>query len=214
MKSTLRIAGIVLAVNALTATAAVAAVHPGQHDTAGHHATKGTAKGAGHAHVTAHTTGVKVLRKLAHLDRRLVLVEKVSRVGRLDDADQASVLTNVEADRGTVAGVTAALESDVNDANLAAAHTVLTTLHPTVYVRAVNLLRHSERLTARIDALTALVDPTGQDATDLADATALLATLPASGFTAATDGATLRAAQHSVAEAQALVGGVAADVAA
>ncbi len=198
-----RFAVSALAVVALAGAPAVADAHPGH----GH--------GHGHTtHATSHGPATRTLRALAHLDRRLAHATSDRRLSHLTDADAAAVAANAATDRSAVEAVGTALAADPSDANLAAARDVLHSYRPTVYVVATNLLRHSERLAAAVTVLTPLVTPGSTDETDLTSATALLATVQASGFTATTDRATLHAAQHSVSQAQALVGQVADDVAA
>lgn len=194
-----RIAATLVAAAALATTASTAVAAPGH----GHHAA---------SHATAHSSSTHTLRALAHLDRRLTQAVKDSRVGRLTDTDKAAVLANVATDKAAVEAAAAVLTADASDANLAAAQTVLDTFRPVVYVRGVNILRHAERVAAAIATLQPAVTPGSTDETDLATATTLLAGVPASGFTATTDGATLHAAQQAVAQAQALVGQVATDL--
>jgi hypothetical protein len=97
----------------------------------------------------------------------------------------------------------------------AAAKAVLRSCHARVHVVGTNIVGHSERLAVEITDLQALVTPGSTDESDLAPASGLLAGVSASAFAATTDGATtVRAAQHAVAQAQALVDQVTADVAA
>jgi hypothetical protein len=193
-----RLAAILVTTAALTVTASAAQAKPGHG-----HGHPGTTHGG------THGTQTKVLRALAHLDRRLGQATRDSRVGRLSDADAAALVANAAADSAAVESAEAALTADPTDANLAAGQSVLDTFRPKVYVVAVNLLRHAERVAAEVVALQAVVDPASVEATGLADAATLLAGVQASGFTATTDAASVRAAQHSVAQAQTLVGQVA-----
>jgi hypothetical protein len=197
-----RLAAILATTAALTVTASAAQAKPG-HSHSHSHSHQGTTHGG------THGTQTKVLRALAHLDRRLGQATRDSRVGRLSDADAAALLANAAADSAAVEGAEAALTADPSDANLAAAQSVLDTFRPTVYVVAVNLLRHAERVAAEVVALQATVDPASVEASGLADAATLLAGVQASGFTATTDAASVRAAQHAVAQAQTLVGQIA-----
>lgn len=203
MNATARLAVSTLAVVALAGAPAVADAHPGH----GH--------GHGHAtHATSHGPAARTLRALAHLDRRLAHATSETRLSHLTDTDRAALEANAATDRAALAAAGTALSADPSDANLAAARDVLRSYRPTVYVVATNLLRHSERVAAAITVLTPLVTAGSTDETDLTSATALLATVQASAFSATTDRATLHAAQQSVVAAQALVGQVADDVAA
>lgn len=206
MKHSLRLVAAVLSVQALTATVAATAAyaHPGhgQQQTAGH--TPGTHGNAGNPGSSA-----MELRALARLDSRLGRATKDSRVGRLSDADAAALLVNAAADTSTVETVAADLTADPSDTNLAAAEAVLGSYAVKPYVLGVNLLRHSERVAADIATLQATAPAGSDEAAALASAATLLAGVPASGFSATTDATTLRADQHAVAQAQALVGQVA-----
>jgi len=172
----------------------------------------------GHGHVTTHSNpghgpDARAARALAHLDRRLTGAVKDARMARLDDADAAALRANASTDQATVDAAAAALAADGSEVNLAAARDILRSFRPRVYVVATNIVRHSERVLAQVSDLQALVTPGSTDETSLTTAAGLLATVQASGFTATTDGATLRAAQHAVVSAQAITAQVENDVA-
>jgi hypothetical protein len=203
MTRPVRYAVSALAVVALAGAPAVADAHPGHGHSHGHA-----------THATSHGPATRTLRALAHLDRRLARATSDTRLSHLTDADRAAVAANAATDRAAVEAAGTALTTDPSDANLAAAHVVLHSYRPTVYVVATNLLRHSERVAAAITTLTPLVVTGSTDETDLTSAAALLGTVQADTFTATTDRGTLHAAQQAVVEAQALVGQVADDVSA
>jgi hypothetical protein len=161
----------------------------------------------------SHGPDARVLKALSHLDRRLAGAVKDARMARLTDTDAAALRANVATDGATLDAAAAALAGDGSDANLAAARDLITSYRPQVYVVATNIVRHGEKVLAQVAQLQSLVTPGSTDEADLATATALLATVPASGFTATTDGATLRAAQHVVVQAQGVASRVADDVA-
>jgi hypothetical protein len=190
MNSTSRLAAAAVATLALTLAPAVAASAQPSHGPDAH-----------------------LLRSLSHLDHRLTGAVKDARTARLTDTDSAAIRANVATDEATIDAAAAALAADASDANLAAARDLITSYRPRVYVVATNVVRHGEKVLARVAELQPLVTPGSTDETDLATATALLATVPASGFTATTDGATLRAAQHVVVQAQGVASRVADDVA-
>lgn len=200
-----RWAAAAVAALALTLSPTVAAqAHPGHTHLHGHGATHTSA---------GHGPDARAARALAHLDRRLAGAVKDARLARLSDADSAALRANAAADEATVEAAAAALAADGSDQNLAAAHDILGSFRPRVYVVATNIVRHCERVLARVTDLQPLVTPGSTDETDLTTAAGLLASVPAGGFTATTDGATLRAAQHAVVSAQALAARVADDVA-
>jgi hypothetical protein len=205
MSSIPRLAAAAVAAFALAFAPAVSAdAHPGH--------------GHGHGHTTtqthaAHGPDARALRALAHLDRRLTAAVKDARMARLIDADTAALRANVATDEATIDAAAAALAADPSDANLVAARDIIRSFRPRVYVVATNIVRHSEKVQAEVVALQPLVTPGSTDETDLTTAAALLATVQASGFTATTDGATLRAAQHAVVQAQGVASRVADDVA-
>jgi hypothetical protein len=203
MTTTPRLAAAAIAAFALAVSPTVAAqAHPGH----------------GHGHVTTHTQtshgpDARAERALAHLDRRLTGAVKDARMARLSDADTVVLRANVALDEATIDAAWAALVADASDANLAVVRDILHTYRPQVYVVATNIVRHSEQVLAQVAGLQTLVTPGSTDETDLATATGLLAGVQASGFTATTDGATVRAAQHAVAQAQAITAQVEGDVA-
>ncbi|HET7432208.1 MAG TPA: hypothetical protein VFJ89_11940 [Nocardioides sp.] len=194
-----RAAVATLAALALTSVGAAADAHPGH----GHHGSR-----------AERDPSVRVLKALGHLDRHLAHATRDGRLSRLTADDSAALQANAAADQAAVTAAADAYSTDPGAASLAAAKVVLRTYRPRVYVVATNLLRHDERLTVEIADLQPLVTPGSTDETDLATASGLLDGVAASAFTATTDGATVRAAQHAVAQAQALVDQVAADVAA
>lgn len=200
MKHSARLIAAVLGAQALVATGVATAAYAipshGQHSTT-----------AGHTH--GHAGVAKELRTLAHLGRGLTRATSEARVGRLTDTDSAALLANAAVDEAAVETVAADLTADASAANLAAAAAVISTYRPQVYVRAVNLLRHSERLTAEITGLQPSVVADSPEAAALTSAVTLLAGVPASGFTATTSASTLRTDQRATAQAQALVGQVA-----
>jgi hypothetical protein len=172
----------------------------------------------GHGHGSTHThpghgPDARALRALSHLDRRLTAAVKDARMARLSDTDTAALRADVATDRAAVDAAAAALAADGSDANLAAARDITNSFRPRVYVVATNIVRHSEKVLAQVTALQPLVAPGSTDETDLTTAAGLLATVQAGGFTATTDGATLRAAQHAVVQAQGIASRVADDVA-
>lgn len=172
----------------------------------------------GHGHTSTHTPSghgpdARAEKALAHLDRRLAGAVKDARMARLTDADTAALRANVAADQAAIDTAAAALAADGSDANLAAARDILHSYRPHVYVVATNIVRRSERVLTQVTDLQTLVAPGSTDEADLATAAGLLATVQAGAFTATTDGATLRAAQHAVVQAQAIAGRVADDVA-
>ena len=172
----------------------------------------------GHGHATTHTPAghgpdARAAKALAHLDRRLAGAVKDARMSRLSDADTAALRANVATDEAAIDAAAAALAADPSDANLAAARDIIGSYRPQVYVVATNIVRHSERVLAQVADLQPLVTPGSTDETDLSTAAGLLAGVQAGGFTATTEGATLRAAQHAVVSAQVLAAGVAGDVA-
>jgi hypothetical protein len=199
-----RWAATAVAAFALALSPAVAAqAHPGHTHLHGH--------GSTHTTTTGHGPDARAARALAHLDRRLAGAVKDARMSRLDDVDTAALRANVASDEATVEAAAAALAADGSDANLAAARDVLGSFRPQVYVVATNIVRHGERVLAQVTDLQPLVTPGSADEADLTTAAGLLATVQAGGFTATTDGATLRAAQHAVVSAQALVAQVGDD---
>jgi hypothetical protein len=203
MHITPRLAAAAVATLALALAPAVAAqAHPGH----------------GHGHVSTHThpshgPDARALRALSHLDRRLTGAGKDARMARLSDTDTTALRANVATDEATIDAAATALAADASDANLAAARDIIHSFRPQVYVVATNIVRHSERVLAQVTALQPLVTPGSTDETDLTTAAGLLATVQAGGFTATTDGATLRAAQHAVVQAQGIASRVADDVA-
>jgi hypothetical protein len=205
MQITPRLAAAAVATLALALAPAVAAqAHPGH--------------GHGHGHVSTHThpshgPDARALRALSHLDRRLTGAVKDARMARLSDTDTTALRANVATDEATIDAAATALAADASDANLAAARDIIHSFRPQVYVVATNIVRHSERVLAQVTALQPLVTPGSTDETDLTTAAGLLATVQAGGFTATTDGATLRAAQHAVVQAQGIASRVADDVA-
>jgi hypothetical protein len=203
MFSTFRLGTAVVATLALASSASAGYAHPGH----GHHHANT------HPHATAHGPDARTLKALAHLDRRLSATVKDARMARLSDADTAALRDNVATDEATIDSAAAALAADGSDANLASARDIVRSFRPRVYVVATNIVRHSERVAAQIAALQPAVTAGSTDETDLTTAATLLAGVQASGFTATTDGATLRAAQHAVVSAQALAGRVSGDVA-
>jgi hypothetical protein len=202
-----RLAAAAVAALALALSPSIAAqAHPGHTHLHGHgHTTTHTAPG--------HGPDARAARALAHLDRRLVGAVRDARMARLTDADTAALRTNVATDEATIDAASAALAADGSDVDLAAARAIIRSFRPHVYVVATNIVRHSERVLAEVGDLQPLVTPGSTDETDLSTAAGLLATVQAGGFTATTDGATLRAAQHAVVSAQALVAQVRDDVA-
>jgi hypothetical protein len=205
MQITPRLAAAAVATLALALAPAVAAqAHPGH--------------GHGHGHVSTHThpshgPDARALRALSHLDRRLTGAVKDARMARLSDTDTTALRANVATDEATIDAAATALAADASDANLAAARDIIHSFRPQVYVVATNIVRHSERVLAQVTALQPLVTPGSTDETDLTTAAGLLATVQAGGFSATTDGATLRAAQHAVVQAQGIASRVADDVA-
>jgi hypothetical protein len=161
----------------------------------------------------SHGPDAHVLKALSHLDRRLTGAVEDARMARLTGTDAAALRANVATDEATIDAAVAALTADASDANLAAARDLVHSYRPRVYVTATNIVRHGEKVLAQVAELQPLVAPGSTDATDLATVTALLAGVPASGFTATTDGATVRAAQHVVVQAQGVASRVADDVA-
>jgi hypothetical protein len=161
----------------------------------------------------SHGPDAHLLKALSHLDRRLTGAVKDARMARLTDTDAASLRANVATDEATIDAAAAALAADGSDANLAVARDLVHSYRPQVYVVATNIVRHSEKVLAQVAELQPLVTPGSTDETDLATATGLLATVQAGGFTATTDGAALRAAQHAVVQAQGVASRVADDVA-
>jgi hypothetical protein len=158
----------------------------------------------------SHGPDAHVLKALSHLDRRLTGAVEDARMARLTGTDAAALRATDEA---SIDAAVAALTADASDANLAAARDLVHSYRPRVYVTATNIVRHGEKVLAQVAELQPLVAPGSTDATDLATVTALLAGVPASGFTATTDGATVRAAQHVVVQAQGVASRVADDVA-
>jgi hypothetical protein len=203
MHITPRLAAAAVATLALALAPAVAAqAHPGH----------GHGHGSTHTH-PGHGPDARALRALSHLDRRLTAAVKDARMARLSDTDTAALRADVATDRAAVDAAAAALAADGSDANLAAARDITNSFRPRVYVVATNIVRHSEKVLAQVTALQPLVAPGSTDETDLTTAAGLLATVHAGGFTATTDGATLRAAQHAVVQAQGIASRVADDVA-
>ena len=183
-----------------------------------------TSHGHRHGLLTGHVSGnhhmrleqegsSRVLRALGRLDRRLVHATSDSRLAPLTDADRDALLSNVEADEAAVGAVATSYAASPTDAHLADARDVLRQYHPVRYVRATNILRHSERTSARIVALQPLVVAGSADETALAHAADLLAGVPASGFSATTSVDAMHAARAAVAQARALVGQVQDDLA-
>lgn len=207
MTTTPTLAAAAVAALTLALSPAVAAqAHPGHVHGHGHgHATPDSAPG--------HGPDARAARALAHLDRRLSGAVKDARMARLSDADTAALRANVATDEATIDAAAAALAADGSDTNLAAARDIIGSFRPQVYVVATNIVRHSEQVLVQVADLQPLVTAGSTDETDLATAAGLLAGVQASGFTATTDGATLRAAQHAVVSAQALAAQVADDVA-
>jgi hypothetical protein len=155
----------------------------------------------------------RVLRALGRLDRRLVHATSDSRLAPLTDADRDALLSSVEADEAAVGAVATSYSTTPSDPHLAAAKDVLRDYRSARYIRATNILRHSERTSARIVALQPLVAAGSADETALANAAELLAGVPASGFRATTTTDAMRAARAAVAQARALVGQVQDDLA-
>ena len=203
-----RLAAAAVAALALALSPSVAAqAHPGHTHLHGH----------GHGHTTTHTApghgpDARAARALARLDRRLAGAVKDARMARLTDADTAALRANVATDEATIDAAAAALAAGGSDADLAAARAIIRSFRPHAYVVATNIVRHSERVLAAVGDLQPLVTPGSTDETDLGTAADLLAAVQAGSFTATTDGATLRAAQHAVVSAQALVAQVRDDV--
>jgi hypothetical protein len=155
----------------------------------------------------------RVLRALGRLDRRLVHATSDDRLAPLTDADRDALLNNAEADEAAVEAVATSYSANPSDTHLADAKDVLRGYHAIRYVRATNIVRHSERTSARILALQPLVVAGSADETALANAAELLAGVPASGFSATTTVDAMHAARAAVAQARALVGQVQDDLA-
>jgi hypothetical protein len=155
----------------------------------------------------------RVLRALGRLDRRLVHATSDTRLAPLTDADRDALLNSVEADEAAVGAVATSYSAYPSEAHLAAAKDTLRGYRPMRYIRATNILRHSERTSARIVALQPLVAPGSADETALATAAELLAGVRADGFRATTSTDAMQAARAAVAQARALVGQVRDDLA-
>jgi hypothetical protein len=174
---------------------------------------------AGHVGATHHRRleqdgSSRVLRALGRLDRRLVHATSDSRLAPLTDADRDALLNSVEADEAAVGAVATSYSANPSDGHLVAAQDVLRGYRPVRYFRATNILRHSERTSARLVALQPLVAGGSADEAALATAAALLAGVPASEFSATTTTDAMHAARAAVAQARALVGQVQDDLAA
>ena len=155
----------------------------------------------------------RVLRALGRLDRRLVHATSAHRLAPLTDADRDALQNSAEADEAAVGAVATAYSANPSDAHRAAAEDVLRGYRAVRYVRATNILRHSERTAARLAVLQPLVAVGSDDEAALAAALALLAGVPPDGFTATTDRDSMHAARLAVASARALVGEVQDDLA-
>jgi hypothetical protein len=210
MKSTVRLVVCALATLALTSLGATAEAYTSHGHRHGGHAGHSSA----HHHSRLEQDGSsRVLRALGRLDRRLVHATSANRLAPLTDADRDALLTNAEADEAAVGAVATSYSQSPSDADLAAAREMLKTYRAVRYVRATNILRHSERTASRIAALQPLVTVGSDDEAALATAADLLAGVPASGFSATTTKTAMQDARSAVSHARALVGQVQDDLA-
>jgi hypothetical protein len=206
MKSTARLVACALLTLALSGVGAVQAYADGLQ---GQSAVRGQ-----HGHGKPHHGRLEqdgssvVLRALGRLDRRLVHATSAHRLAPLTEADRNALLTNAEADEAAVGAVAMAYSSSPGPDTLQAAHGVLRTYRAVRYLNATNLLRRNEWLAADITHLQTQVTPGSDDATALDDASALLGSMSASGFSATTPREVMHAARQTVAQAEGLVGQV------
>ena len=210
MKSTARLvvcAAVTLVLTGVGTSAQAFTSHGHRHGLHGGHVT------ARHHMRLEQDGSSRVLRALGRLDRRLVHATSDSRLAPLTDADRDALLKNAEADEAAVGAVATSYSLNPSDSHLGDAKDVLREYHPVRYVRATNILRHSEHTSARIVALQPLVVAGSADETALADAAALLAGVDADGFHATTTTDAMQAARAAVAQARALVGQVQDDLA-
>jgi len=200
MKSTARLIVSALLTLALSVigTAGYAAAGNGQREHLG--------SSASHHHGRLEQDGsTRVLRALGRLDRKLVHATRASRLAPLTDADRDALQINAEADVAAVGAVADSYSATPDADSLAAARQVLRTFRAVRYLHAENLLRRAERLAGQIATLQGQVTPGGDDAAALDEAGALLAGVPASGFSASSTRADMHHARLTVSQAQGLV---------